>query len=53
MGAVLMFLLEHLDLITAIKDALDGGASKADILKGIKASMVAVSDADMHIELDP
>ncbi len=48
-----MFLINHLDLISAIKDAIDGGAKHEDVLKAIKASMVAASDAEMHRELDP
>ena len=47
------FLLEHADLLEAIGKALEGGATKDDILKGIKASMVTASDAEMRRELGP
>lgn len=52
-GAALAFLLENLDIIEAVGKAIAGGASKEDLLKGIKATMVAASDAEMHRELDP
>ncbi len=48
-----MFLVEHLGLLEALKDAIDGGTSKEELMKAIKASMVAASDAEMHRELDP
>ena len=47
------FIVEYADLIFAIKEALAKGASKADIMKGIKASMVTASDAEMLRELGP
>ncbi len=47
LALVAAFLLEHADLIGVLKDAIDGGASKADLEKAIKASMIAASDAEM------
>lgn len=47
------FLLKHGDLINAVMQAIEGGASKEEMLKAIRASMVAVSDAEMKRELDP
>lgn len=48
---VLGFLLEHLGLIEAIKNAVTCGCSKDEILKAIKAAEVAASDALMRQEL--
>jgi len=45
------FLLAHMDLIMMIKNAIDGGASKSEIVKAIEAGMVAASDAEMDREL--
>ncbi len=47
------FLLKHGDLVNAVMEAIEGGASKDEMMKAIRASMVAVSDADMKEELDP
>ena len=47
------FLLEHGDLVNAVMEAVDGGAKKEDILKAIRASMVAASDEVMKQELKP
>lgn len=47
------FLLKHGDLVSAVMEAIEGGASKEEMLKAIRASMVATSDADMKVELDP
>ena len=51
-GEVLSFLIEHLSLITAIKEAIDSGASNDSLLKAIRESQIAASDAIMHAELD-
>lgn len=51
MITVLMFLLEHADLIEALRDALKGGATREELLKTIRASQVAASDALMREEL--
>ncbi len=53
LATVLAFLVEHLDLIEAIRAAIAGGAKREDVLAAIKATMVAASDAEMHRELDP
>ncbi len=45
------FLLKHGDLINAVMEAIEGGASKEEMMKAIRASMVAVSDVDMKREL--
>ncbi len=47
------FLLKHGDLINAVMEAIEGGASKEEMMKAIRASMVAASDADMEVELKP
>lgn len=47
LATVAAFLLQHADLIGLLKDALDGGADKDELVKTIKASMVAASDAEM------
>lgn len=47
------FLLEHADTIVAIKEAIGSGASKEDVLRAIRSSMVAASDALMDQELGP
>lgn len=48
---VVAFLATHTDLITAIYDAIAGGASKQDILAAVKKTMVAASDEQMKQEL--
>lgn len=60
MGPVVMtvaeigeFLLEHGDVISEISAALAGGATKAQVLAGIRASMLAASDAVVEAELGP
>lgn len=47
------FLAEHSDVIEAIREALGGGATKEQILLGIRASMVATSDAVVEAEIGP
>ncbi len=47
LATIAAFLLEHADLIGELKDAIDGGATKEDLVKAIKSSMVAASDAEM------
>lgn len=47
------FLLEHGDIINAVMDAIQGGADKEQMMKAIRASMVAASDAEMKRELKP
>lgn len=47
------FLLKHGELINAIMEAIEGGATKEEVLKAIRASVVAASDAEMKRELTP
>ncbi len=47
------FFLEHGEIINALFEAIEGGATKEELLKAIRASMVAASDAEMKRELDP
>ncbi|MBA2684750.1 MAG: hypothetical protein H0U66_09690 [Gemmatimonadaceae bacterium] len=47
------FLLEHADLIDLVMKAIEGGASKDDLVKAVRASMVAASDVEMARELKP
>lgn len=47
----LQFLLEHAGLIDAIKDAIDAGTSKEDLLRVIRESQIAASDAAMKEEI--
>jgi len=56
MGAlaeIAAFLLEHADLIGELSNAIKGGASKDDLKKAIRDSLVAASDAAMKAELGP
>ena len=53
LASIAAFLLEHADLIGELANALAGGASKDDLRKAIRASMVAASDAEMKKELAP
>lgn len=53
MAAALAFLFEHLDVVEALYEVITGGAKKTDVLKAIRATAVAASDAEMHKELDP
>ncbi len=52
-AAFLSFLLTHANLINAIWEAVDGGATNEQILKAIRSSMVAASDAVVEAELGP
>lgn len=47
--AILSFIVNHLDAVTLLKEAIDSG-KKEDAMKAIKASMVAASDAEMQRE---
>ncbi len=53
MLAVGEFLLSHADLLNALMEAIEGGASKDELMKAIRASMVAASDEQMKRELKP
>lgn len=47
------FLLEHAELIDAIREAVDAGRTKAEILADIRKGMVAASDAAVEQLLGP
>lgn len=47
------FLVDHTDLVNALIEAVEGGATKADLMKAIRASMVAAADEQMKAELKP
>jgi hypothetical protein len=49
----LTFLVEHLDLVNALYEAILGGASKADMLAAIRASQLAAADAAVEADLGP
>jgi hypothetical protein len=47
--AILSFIVEHLDAVTLLKEAIERG-KKEDVMKALKASMIAASDAEMQRE---
>ena len=49
--AIFAFLVEHADIISLIKTAIEAGVSKDSLAKAIQAEMVAASDAEMKREL--
>ncbi len=49
----LRFLIEHIDLVTAIYDAIDGGMSKEEVLAGIRKAQIAATDAAVEKDLGP
>lgn len=51
LASILGTLLEHADLITLIVQAIEGGVTKASLVKAIEAEMVNASDAAMKAEL--
>lgn len=51
LGRVLAFLLEHLDVVEALVEALEGGVSKDALKAAIRAEMVRASDEAMRREL--
>jgi hypothetical protein len=51
LGAALTFLLQHLDLITLIGEAVTRGVSKETLSDAIRKTMVAASDEQMKAEL--
>lgn len=53
MTALLVFLVEHADLIEEIAVAIKAGASKDAIRAAIKRAMIDVSDAAIREELGP
>jgi hypothetical protein len=51
MGAVLAFILEHLELFELLGEAIKKGVDREVLRDSIKATMVAASDAEMKREL--
>ncbi len=49
----LTFLLEHADLVNAIWEAIDGGATKAEILAGIRQAQIDATKAAVAEDLGP
>lgn len=47
----LEFLLEHLDVVVVLVEALEGGASRESIKAAIRAEMIKASDDQMRREL--
>jgi len=45
------FLLKHGELVNALMEAIEGGTTKEELMRAIRASMVAASDAEMKREL--
>ncbi len=52
-AAFLTFLLTHADLVNAIWEALDSGTSKEALLKAIRESQIAASEAMVEADLGP
>ena len=52
-AAFLTFLLEHADLVNAVWEALQGGATKAQILDAIRQSQIAAATAAVEADLGP
>ncbi len=50
-GQVLTFLLQNLDLVSLIAEAITKGVSKESLAASIRAAMVAASDEQMKREL--
>lgn len=48
---VLGFLAEHFELVEALIEAVDNGATKEELMRSIKATMVAASVERMKREL--
>jgi hypothetical protein len=53
LASVATFLLTHEDVILAVVEALEAGATKKALLIAIREAMVAASDARMRAELAP
>lgn len=49
----LEFLLKHADLVNAIWEALDGGATKEQILAGIRQTQIDAAKAAVEADLGP
>lgn len=52
-AAFLNFLTEHMDLVMAVYDAIDGGMQKDDILKAIRQAQIDATDAAVKADLGP
>jgi hypothetical protein len=51
LGTALTFLLQHLDLISLLGEAVTKGVSKENLSEAIRKTMVAASDEQMKAEL--
>ncbi len=49
----LEFLIEHMDLVTAIYDAIDGGMTKEQVLAGIRQAQIDAAKAAVEADLGP
>jgi hypothetical protein len=49
----LTFLVEHLDVVNALYEAILGGATKAEMLAAIRATQLAAADAAVEADLGP
>jgi hypothetical protein len=47
------FLIEHPDVIVAFKNALSGGATKQELMDGMRATMLAAAEARLTMVLGP
>lgn len=52
-AAFLSFLQEHMDLVMAVYDAVDGGMAKEDILKAIRQAQIDAAKAAVAADLGP
>ena len=52
-AAFLAFLQQHMDLVMAVYDAVDGGMRKEDILKAIRQAQIDATDAAVQADLGP
>ncbi len=49
-GEILAWLLQHLDLITLIREALEGGVSKQELVEHIKKTMTEAARKQLEME---
>lgn len=48
-----LFLIEHQDVIRAFANALSGGATKQEVMDGMRATMLAAAEARLTSVLGP
>lgn len=53
LGQIALFLAENEALIGAIREAIEGGMTKAELLQVIRQAQIAASDAAMDAALGP